>query len=459
LKVVIAVHHFPPNHNSGAELRAYRTAAWLRDHECDVRVVCVEHIDRGPDGGVSWEDGTYKGVPVRRLSLNLSKASDRFRWSYDNPWIESHVRDYLAQVEPDIFHMVSGYLFGAGALRAARALGIPAVITLTDYWFLCPHINLLRSDGKPCASPDTFDATACVRCKSEERRRFRIPAKVVPGAVDWFWIHAFESGWGRLCAFSDVADQFKRRNHTLMEALSAADALICPSRFLIEKLVARGIDRHKLILSSHGLDCSSWLPVSDIDEPDHVFRIGYMGQIAPHKGVHLLLEAFAQLRSDSQLELSICGDETVFPRYTRRLRELGRGDRRIKILGRYDYQHVAQILGRMDILVIPSTWNEIGPWVMYEAFQTKTPVVASDIPNMSYVVQHEENGLLFACGESTTLADQLQRLIDSPDLLAWLKGGIGPVKSIAEEMEELQDTYCLVLNPAGGRDVRDSFKD
>jgi glycosyltransferase involved in cell wall biosynthesis len=445
MKIIIAVHHFPPRHTGGAELRAYRTAAWLRDHGHDVRVICIEHINRGPDDGVSWEDGTYEGVPVHRLSFDLSKAPDRFRWSYDSPWIEKHLRDYLSLVGPDILHMISGYLFGAGALRAARALDIPVVITLTDYWFLCPRVNLLRSDGQLCTS-DTFDAAACTRCKYEEKRRFRIPAKVAPGAADWFWAHVFESGSGRLSVFSDVAGQFRQRNRILMEMLPVADALICPSRFLIEKFGARGIDSHKLVFNSHGLDCSSWLPVSDIDEPSHVFRIGYMGQIVSHKGVHLLIESFTRLRSNSPLELVIYGDETAFPGYTRCLRKLARGDKRIKILGRYKYQHVAQILAQIDVLVIPSTWNEIGPWVLYEAFQTQTPVVASDIPNMSYVVQHEMNGLLFTCGDSTSLANQLQRLVDDPGLLSRLRDGIEPVKSIAEEMDQLEAIYRVIFS-------------
>jgi glycosyltransferase involved in cell wall biosynthesis len=84
---------------------------------------------------------------------------------------------------------------------------------------------------------------------------------------------------------------------------------------------------------------------------------------------------------------------------------------------------------------------------MYEAFQTQTPVVSSDIPNMSYVVRHEENGLLFACGEIASLVTQLQRLIDDPALLSQLRDGIGPVKSIGEEMDQLTAVYQAV---AGG---------
>jgi len=444
MKIIIAVHHFPPRYRAGAELRAYDMAAWLRKEGHDVHVVCVERIDHGSAHGLSWEDNEYEGIPVRRLSFDLSKAPDQFRWEYDNPWIEEHLRNFLAQVRPDIFHLISGYLLGAGALRAARALEIPIVVTLTDYWFLCPRINMLRSDGT-LSNPGEFDSATCVRCKLEEKRRFRLPAQIAPRVADWFWERAFKSGWRRPFACSTIADQFRQRNQTLMKMLPAADALVCPSRFLVEKFSARGIDSHKLILNTHGLDTSGWLPASRGDESPPIFRIGYLGQIVWHKGVHLLVEAFTRLRSGTSLELVIYGNDTAFPEYTQRLRKLAHGDKRVKICGRFNYEDLPQMLADMDVLVVPSTWNEIGPLVLYEAFQAKTPVVATNIPNMSYLVQHEKNGLLFDAGDSTDLANQLQRLIDEPGLLSRLRAGIEPVKSLAEEMETLQFVYHSLI--------------
>src|SRR5258705_5157431 len=134
MKIVIAVHHFPPRYKAGAELRVYDAAIWLQQQGHQVYVICIEYIDRGPDEGLIWEDTEYDGIPVRRLSFDLAKAPDKFRWEYDNPWIEQHLSHYLAQLKPDVFHLFSGYLMGPGAVRAAKTLGIPFVITLTDFW-------------------------------------------------------------------------------------------------------------------------------------------------------------------------------------------------------------------------------------------------------------------------------------------------------------------------------------
>ncbi|HDD24627.1 MAG TPA: glycosyl transferase family 1, partial [Chloroflexi bacterium] len=105
VKILIGVHHFPPHYTGGAELRAYRTAAWLQAHGHDVRVVCVEAIDATEDG-LAFTDETYDGLPVRRLYFDLAAGGDPFRWQYDNPWIGAHLRGYLKQHKPDLLHLI-----------------------------------------------------------------------------------------------------------------------------------------------------------------------------------------------------------------------------------------------------------------------------------------------------------------------------------------------------------------
>jgi glycosyltransferase involved in cell wall biosynthesis len=444
MKILIAVHHFPPRYAAGAELRAFRTTRWMRQHGQDARAVCIEYIDRGPEEGVDWQDDDYQGVPIRRLSYDLAKAPDRFRWEYDNPWIEMHLSEYLAEFEPDVFHTISGYLMGAGALRAAQKLGIPTVVTVTDFWFLCSRLTMIRTNGQ-LSPASSFDARACARCKYEEKRRFRLPASIAPPLADLFWDWALKPGPSQWLGFHEMVAGYTRRNRVLMEILARTDRIVCPSQFLVETLRERGVPEGKLILNSHGLDTSSWLPVAEGGSPAEtnpgVFRIGYLGQINEHKGVHLIIDALKKLKTGRPIELLIYGNELAFPDYTTRLRKMSHGDARIKIMGRYENQHVARILAGMDVLVIPSLWNEIGPWVMYEAFETKTPVIATNIPNMSYVVQHEQNGLLFKLGDSQDLADQLNRVIDDPDFYNRLINGIPPVKYIHTEMEDLKQVY------------------
>lgn len=100
----------------------------------------------------------------------------------------------------------------------------------------------------------------------------------------------------------------------------------------------------------------------------------------------------------------------------------------------------------IDVLVVPSVWYENSPNVILEAFAHRPPVIASNLGGMAELVKHEKNGLLFAPGNAADLARQLSRVIAHPNLLNRLRAGIEPIKSVKEEMDELEAIYRRVLD-------------
>ena len=78
MRILLAVHHFPPRYTGGAEWRTYRTARALIARGHAVRVVCVEPIDSQDADPLAWSDEEFQGVPVRRLRFNLAAAPDCF---------------------------------------------------------------------------------------------------------------------------------------------------------------------------------------------------------------------------------------------------------------------------------------------------------------------------------------------------------------------------------------------
>jgi glycosyltransferase involved in cell wall biosynthesis len=177
--------------------------------------------------------------------------------------------------------------------------------------------------------------------------------------------------------------------------------------------------------------------------PSSGLRVGYVGQIARHKGVHVLFEAARQM-PDASLSVRAYGDTTSFPEYTARLRRLIAGDERLELAGVYRPQRLSQVLRELDVIVVPSLWYENSPNVILEAFGHRTPVVASNLGGMAELVRDGENGLLFAPGDAEGLARQLRRLLDDPRVLPALRTGIGLVKSVAQEMDELEEIYWIV---------------
>lgn len=71
----------------------------------------------------------------------------------------------------------------------------------------------------------------------------------------------------------------------------------------------------------------------------------------------------------------------------------------------------------IDVMVVPSLWNENSPLVIHEAFLARVPVIASRCGGVTELIQHELNGLLFERGNADDLRRAIENVIQSPQLL------------------------------------------
>jgi len=238
MKILIAVHHFPPVFGGGAEWRAYRTADYLQKAGHQVQIVCVDSITYGDGQTLKCDERSYNGLKVHGLHFNLAKSPDPFSWSYCNPVIGEYVSELLKKFSPDILHIISGYLMSGTTLEAAVKIGLPTVLTLTDFWFLCPRITLMRSDGSLCVSPaEPLNCTICLR---KERRRYRLPDQLTGGLIGKLFSFFCNKNCDKLLI------KLQKRKTYLLSLLNRAHAVICPSMFLQNMFVSMGIDTQKL---------------------------------------------------------------------------------------------------------------------------------------------------------------------------------------------------------------------
>ena len=438
MNILIAVHHFPPDYQEGAEQRAWRTARALMSRGHTVRVLCVDRIDVGSAAGLTWRDEEHDGVRVRRLSFNLAAAPDPARFEYDNAWIGDHLRIYLQELmrggpseSIDVVHLISGYLMTGSTLRVAQELGIPTVVSLTDFWFLCPRIQMLRSDGTRSTLP--IDPVRCARCLGEQQRRYRLPAKVLPNA----WVQSYWKGQtGRV-------QQIQRRTEFLRETLNHAQAIISPSQFLRHMFVDAGVQAERIVFSRQGRDFAHLSPAEVQKTPSPILRLGYLGKVSELKGVHVAVEAMRLLKGQ-KVSLQIYGNISQDEDYVEKLRADIYHDPRIRIEGPYAPRELTGVMQSLDATLVPSMWYENSPNVILEAQAHRTPVIASNLGGMAELVKHDHNGLCFTVEDAADLARQIQRLLDEPELLKQLQAGIEPIKSVAQEMDELEATYRRV---------------
>lgn len=436
MRILIVVHGFPPTHSAGAERRAERMARWLAANQHEVEVFAIEKLDE-PE--FRMETGFQDGILVYRLFYDIKEGSDPFRNLYDYPPVGEALRQVLAQGKFDLVHIVSGYLLGGQAIDAAWDLGLPVVITLTEYWFMCARLNLIQATNRLCNGPERTEK--CTRCLLEYKRRFRLPSQATPRLMDAIW---------SIIQLTPIPNAMSlavaKRQQTLRSALDRVDLVICPSHYLINKFAEFGFNTERYHFIRQGLTVPKGDKPSPVPRDTSALRLGYVGQIKTHKGVDLLVEAVVELLEDGEnLTLDLWGSETEAPDYVAALKKRTAGYPAIRWNGRFTGAKVWDVLANLDTLVIPSRWYENSPNAILEAFEMNVPVVATDLGGMAELVEHNKSGLLFELNNIADLRDQLKRLLHERGLLERLRNGIPPVKTIDDEMEEMMDQYRMLL--------------
>lgn len=430
MRILIVVHGYPPTYTGGAELRAERTARGLLALGHELAVLCVESI-RAADGQLSYHEQQQDGVLVRRISFGFTAGRHGFRESYRNEQIAVALEQMIDGWQPDLIHLFSGYLMGTSILETAAARDLPSVVSLTDYWWMCHRVNLVRANGKRCDGPTS---SGCARCHCEIYRRFRLPGQLGGPLVDGIWqLGLYLPPLGVALGL----DQQALRRQVTLASLRKAERMIAPSQYLADTYSAYGIDPAQIIVARQGVD----LALCPLRRPAKRLRFGYLGQIKAHKGIHLLVEAWGRLRGERARSLVFYGSDQGAEGYAAELRQRSRGQADLRWAGALSHDEVWGALAELDVLVIPSRWRENSPNVILEAQAMGVVVVGSDLGGVAELVEHEVNGLRFQTDSVTDLAQQLQRLLDEPDLLGRLRSQPLPFRSFSDELAQLEAVY------------------
>jgi glycosyltransferase involved in cell wall biosynthesis len=193
------------------------------------------------------------------------------------------------------------------------------------------------------------------------------------------------------------------------------DLVVCVSRALADRLPdALAVPRTVVL---NGVDTETFRPA---DEPgDGPPTVLFCGRVIEDKGVHLLVEAAARLRElpFRVRVLGSGGSPSRLSAYERRLRRLVAEhglEERISFERSLPRAAVPEAMRRSDVLVVPSTWPDPCPLVMFEGLASGLAVVAAragGIPEIGNDAcrYHEP-------GDVDGLVDQLEPLLRDADL-------------------------------------------
>ena len=212
----------------------------------------------------------------------------------------------------------------------------------------------------------------------------------------------------------------------LEEKLSHADWAVTCTRVGFDQLTRLSRGRNNVHLSYHGLDLDRF-PHFDgrrsmrdgSDRADPV-RIVSVGRAVPKKGYDVLLAALAKLPADLAWQFTHIGGGGELAALRAQAAALGL-EERITWKGALDQRDVLEHYRSSDLFTLACRITADGdrdglPNVMVEAASQGLAVVSTTVSGITELFEHEENSLLVASEEASSLAVALERMIREPDL-------------------------------------------
>ena len=232
----------------------------------------------------------------------------------------------------------------------------------------------------------------------------------------------FQAGRYRECANceSESMSRFRARMSTLLNIPRHALAKRAATNIAVSHHVVQRTALPRTVVIYHGLDCD---PAKTL-QPAHPTpgpckkRFGYVGRFVPEKGIPVLLDAAQQLRMQRQdFEIFLVGDGPQ----RRQIEDLIRGadaEEYVHITGFLRSEKLADAVNSLDVVIMPSTWEETAGLAAMEQMARGRLVIASDIGGLGEIVA--DAGLKFPPGDSQRLSELMARVLQENEQISEL---------------------------------------
>ncbi len=141
----------------------------------------------------------------------------------------------------------------------------------------------------------------------------------------------------------------------------------------------------------------------------------YLGRLVFYKNVEVILKAFKTVTEQfPDIKLVIAGDGPHKESLQELVKKLGINNN-ITFVGYVTPQQKSKLLAESNALLFPSIIEGFG-LVMLEAFQQKRPVIVSNIPPMSDIIEDGKTGYLIDPHDENKWAESIIQLIKDPSL-------------------------------------------
>jgi glycosyltransferase involved in cell wall biosynthesis len=337
------------------------------------------------------------------------------------PGVREAFRRVLDRIKPDVVHFHHLINLSVDMVDEVKARGIPAVASLHDFWYLCRRVQLYIPGQGMCEGPEV---ASCSTCFDQKDKKASVGKKTMQLGVN-----VARRLWGA------KRRRMRQRFTHMKEILAKFDIIFANSEHLMKRYLDFGVSPDKIKVLYYGFE------IERFERKSHPVsgkvRFGYMGSIVEHKGVHHLVEAFRRL---PEARLFIWGD-TEADETVRNYRRAMKPPENVRFMGGFDHNEINTVLGGMDVLIVPSLWEEAYGIIIDEAKLAGIPVIASRVGGIPEHIRHNVDGFLFTPGDVDELEGLIRRFVENPGLVEELRPLGDDVIALEKNKSEVEESY------------------
>ncbi|MCW5971466.1 MAG: glycosyltransferase family 4 protein [Blastocatellales bacterium] len=206
---------------------------------------------------------------------------------------------------------------------------------------------------------------------------------------------------------------------------ASVDGFISVSEFYADSMAELlGVLREKIFVVPLGINPEGYDNPDDNrrDNGNDRFTVGYLARIAPEKGLHVLAEAYRDLRTRGELagaRLEVAGymapeHRSYFNEIGEKMNSAGLGEE-FNYRGELNREEKIRFLQSLDVFSMPTTYEEPKGMSVIEAMASGAPVVQPRWGSFPEMIERTNGGILVEPDDATSLAEGLSSLWKNPE--------------------------------------------
>ncbi len=290
------------------------------------------------------------------------------------------VKCLIKRERPDIVHVHNTLtLISPSVYYASFTCGVPVVQTMHNFRLLCPAATFMRN-GNVCEDCVHYGLQCAIHhgCYRDSKIQTLISVAVLK-------MHR-------------IFGTYRRLNY------------ICLTDFNKQKLLQLNRNGKRIVKPENIYIKPNFVWRENSTIYDRKEQYIYVGRLDLLKGIYVLLEAWKEFPDK---KLLICGsgpEEAKVKQYIEKNRM-----NQVSLLGQLSHEKVLNLIRESKALLMPTLWYEGQPMVILESYAVGTPVIGSNLGNVSSMVIPGATGMKFKPGDAEALRTAI-RVMDKTDM-------------------------------------------